>query len=531
MHSLGRTSFLAKILSGWTAFRGANVPLNYSDPGGEQASIALVRKPALVPKSSKFYRGPVLFNPGGPGFSGVDLIVQIGDLFASILGPQFDIVGFDSRGVGRSFPRASFFKTDVERALWGPTLLSMLGTVSNNSYEGIARTWASARLLGQLAAENDDGYLKHINTDQTARDMLRIVEAHGREKIQYWGFSYGSVLGASFAAMFPDKVERLVLDGVMDAENYYATLWSNSLLDTDKGLDQFFSGCAEAGPLGCAFWAPTADDVRQNFTNVIKTIRAHPLPVKTDLKYGILDYNSVRLAIFISLYAPYNFFQFLAQGLAELAAGDGRRLLEFVKAPPFQCSCDPSQHLHDVVWDAQTAILCNDGDDIPDDLESTQEYFERMANTSSWADIWSPIRLSCVGWPKFPKDHFQGPFDSNTSHPILLVGNTADPVTPLASAKKMSHFFNGSVVLTQDSSGHCSYSSPSVCTQKYVRDYFVHGTLPEPGTVCKPIGKPFPPLPVSSDTQVPFVAEEDKELFNAVQQLSKIPFIPFPLRL
>lgn len=87
-------------------------------------------------------------------------------------------------GIARSTPRASFFKTDVERALWSAGL-----KIVNNSDEGISRTWARGHVQGQLAAETDYGYLKHINTDQTARDMLRIVEAHGRSKIQYWGFS------------------------------------------------------------------------------------------------------------------------------------------------------------------------------------------------------------------------------------------------------------------------------------------------------------------------------------------------------
>jgi len=81
-------------------------------------------------------------------------------------------------------PRASFFKTTVERLLWGYGL-----GVVNNTDEGITRTWARAHIVGQLAAESDDSYLKHINTEQTARDMLTIVKAYGKTKLQYWGFS------------------------------------------------------------------------------------------------------------------------------------------------------------------------------------------------------------------------------------------------------------------------------------------------------------------------------------------------------
>ncbi|KAF8959383.1 TAP-like protein-domain-containing protein [Flammula alnicola] len=506
------------------------VPLNYSEPDGQQAGIALIRKPAVVPRKSEFYRGPVLFNPGGPGGSGVDLVRLAGDLLSKILGPQFDIVSFDPRGIGRSQPHASFFKTDVEREIWNLDL-----KVVNNSAEGVARGWARARVLGQLAAETDDGYLRHINTDQTARDMLKIVEAHGRSKIQYWGFSYGSVLGATFAAMFPDKIERFVIDGVVDSENYYATSWSNNLLDTDKVMDSFYTGCAEAGPDSCAFWAPTVDDIRQNLTTLYDSLRSHPMPMRTKSGYGLLDLPMLRSAIFLALYTPYASFPIIAQGLAELATGEGQLLFDRMNRPPFECSCDSPERAFASVPDATAAVLCNDGDDIPGDLESTQKYFDMMTKTSNWGDIWSNIRISCVGWPKFPKDHFQGPFEANTSHPILLIGNTADPVTPLWAAKKMSRGFTGSVVLTQDSAGHCSISAPSVCTQKYVRDYFIDGTLPEPGTVCQPIGQPFPISDLNSEEAqnqavlTSNLTPDEKEIYAAILELSKTPgIIPLP---
>ena len=122
---------------------------------------------------------------------------------SSILGPQFDIVGFDPRGtchtsyniffmdpqtylfftgVGRSTPRVTLVKSAAERAILQASQFYI-------AEDDVAKTWAFALVLGQLAQDRDDGYLKHINTDQTARDMLRIVEAHGRTKIQYWGFS------------------------------------------------------------------------------------------------------------------------------------------------------------------------------------------------------------------------------------------------------------------------------------------------------------------------------------------------------
>ncbi|KAF5311060.1 hypothetical protein D9619_008146 [Psilocybe cf. subviscida] len=510
------------------------VPLNYSDPSGRKGSIALIRKPADVPKESGFYRGPVLFNPGGPGGSGVDMVMGSAEQFSKILGPQFDIVGFDPRGVSRSTPLASFFKSKAERTVWHGGRLQ-IEFISNFTNEGVARTWARSSVVNQLAAETDDGYLRHLNTENTARDMLRIVEAHGRTKLQYWGFSYGSVLGATFAALFPDKIERLVIDGVVDSENYYATLWSNNLMDTDKAMDSFYTGCADAGPDGCALWARTPTEVKANLTRIMESVRSRPIPMRTKAGYGLLDYAMLRSALLSGLYAPYESFPILAQGFAELDRGDGTRLFDRMNPKAFNCNCNNSESDEDLFsLESAAAVLCNDGDDVPGDLQSAEEYFKMMMEASSWSELWASIRLGCVNWPKFSKDHFQGPFNASTSHPLLLVGNTADPVTPLWAAKKMSKGFKDSVVLTQDSAGHCSLSAPSVCTQKHIRNYFIDGTLPAPGTMCHPVSPPFPVMGPASlfDKQAPLTSmmtAEEQRIYDAISQLSRDSGITIPM--
>jgi len=236
--------------------------------------------------------------------------------------------------------------------------------------------------------------------------------------------------------------------------------------------------------------------------------------------------------VFSSLYFPFATFRSLAQGLAELAAGNGTAIFKMMTPSPFECSGDPSNGLKNAL-EAEVAILCNDGEDIPSDLQSAQKHYEAMSKMSEFGNRWASIRIHCAGWPKFPKNHFQGPFEANTSHPILLIGNTADPVTPLWAANKMSLGFNNSIVLTQNSSGHCSISAPSLCTIKYVRQYFMDGTLPKPGTVCQPNLKPFdvvekPGLLEEAQRRLKMdIDEEDKLLFSAIQELSSSPFISF----
>ncbi|KAF7331053.1 Abhydrolase-4 domain-containing protein [Mycena venus] len=498
------------------------VPLDYLHPEDASAAIAMVRVHSRVPHDSPNYRGPILINPGGPGGSGVDTVLDRGELLSTIVGPEFDVIGFDPRGIARSVPRVSSFESRAERELWSGgrdvTSLSM-----NASADALARAWARAIVGGQLAGERDDGSLRFINTDHTARDMLRIVQAHSMEKIHYWGFSYGSVLGATFASMFPENVGRLVIDGVVDSENYFATEWSNNLLDADKAWMSFVHGCVAAGPEKCAFFSPTAAEILEKVDKIYASLRARPIPVRTNGSYGLVDYSLLRRKIFKSLYSPYAQFPTLAQAFADLEAGNGTTLFKMSEAPPFQCACDPSEHEFDSVEEAEHAVLCNDGKRIPRDYEAVLAHYQNMSKTSQWADM---------AWPEFPKTNFQGPFVANTSHPILLVGNTADPVTPLSAAKKMSQGFAGSVVLTQDSVGHCSISGPSICTQKYIRQYFINGTLPKPDTVCPVISTPFPAshdVDSASEAQaVLSLSAEDRTLLEAVRELAMTFDTRFP---
>lgn len=211
----------------------------------------------------------------------------------------------------------------------------------------------------------------------------------------------------------------MVLDGVLDSENifasklhvscpfrkfimyYHTALWSNNLLDTEKVMEGFYTQCADAGPDRCAFWAPSPDDIRQNLTNLYDSISVQPVPVKSGNTYGYVDYKMLHSLVFRSLYTPLTWFRSIAQGLTELAAGNGTAVFKMaiskmVAPSPFECSQDSSKELEYNTPEASVAIYCNDGINIPADLESAQKHFEMMSKGSEFGHLWASVRIRCA---------------------------------------------------------------------------------------------------------------------------------------
>lgn len=161
-------------------------------------------------------------------------------------------------------------------------------------------------------------------------------------------------------------------------------------------MESFYTGCAAAGPDGCAFWAPTADDIRQNLTTLSNSLRTNPIPVRTKSGYGLMDINKLQSALFTALYSPYQAFPAIAQGLADLAAGSGKLLFDRMNLPRFECECGSPELPFTGVGDSQIAVACNDGDDVPDDLASTEAHFAMMKKLSPYGEYWANIRTGCV---------------------------------------------------------------------------------------------------------------------------------------
>ncbi|KDQ11946.1 hypothetical protein BOTBODRAFT_432647 [Botryobasidium botryosum FD-172 SS1] len=501
------------------------VPLDYHDKKAGKISIAMLKIPSAFPSTSEEYRGPVLINPGGPGGSGISFAKGRGELLQGIVGKGYDIIGFDPRGIGQTSPPLSFFPSAAARIQWN----LKNGPLVNSTEGALGMAYSRAQVLGSIAEANARNASQYISTASVATDMLSIMKAHGRDKLLYWGFSYGSVLGATYAAMYPNNIERLVIDGVMDADEYYSARWITNLVDTDKTIATFFTGCFSAGPSGCSFHAPSPQLIASRLDALYASVKARPVPVYTPLGYGVVDYSMLQQLIFMSLYTPYTFYPQLADALAALEKNDGGPLLGLSTKLEEKLECDcPRTPVPELPGgsDAALGIRCTDGAPVEDDLEELQAHFEKLGKLSSFADVWAGIHLECAGWKARPKWRFAGPFVGNTSFPVLLVGNTADPVTPVSHAFKMSKQFKDASVLVQNSPGHCSLSAVSICTMKHIRAYFNDGVVPVNGTVCEVQSKLFAR---GSDKDIlETLSAEDAELFKVTKELSEGFQVRFP---
>lgn len=388
-------------------------PLNQS-ADNPTVHLALVMRPGShrTQDPSSYSDSPLLINPGGPGGSGALLAIASGHLLRTAIGTDRDIVGFDPRGVGATTPKADCFAApDDPYGLDGRNvaLMNRLGWVAsghdvgivNSSNVALSKLSARSKALAGLCkrideAEGDDSIFRYSNTPNVARDMLSIVHAWDewrsasvaefvesaqeskfaedepqkvlrmepdddgtKGKLVYWGFSYGTLLGATFASMFPDKVGRLILDGVVDADHYVNPVAIDNILDTDAIWDKFFDYCVDAGPK-CAFFllGDTPATIKKRFDETFSFLEKEPavvLPRYANVPVMVTA-SDIKMVIFSALYAPITGFPLVAQILKALVEGN---MDYFVAAPMSNLLC---HNLTLAVWpdDAQKVIGCGD---------------------------------------------------------------------------------------------------------------------------------------------------------------------------
>jgi pimeloyl-ACP methyl ester carboxylesterase len=301
-----------------------------------------------VPIDDPRYGGPILLNPGGPGGSGASFAVIIGETIQQVVdfpsgpsesdteGRYFDIIGFDPRGVGDTEPSATCLTNPA--ATWSWRMRESEEGILSSSDAALGRLWSMTHAFGsscKLAMDAEDGpnIKQFMTTAFVARDMLEIVERHaeynahqaaqathnagrrartsstalarytpGEAKLQYWGFSYGTVLGSTFASMFPDRVGRAVLDGVVNEWDYHHS-YNGSLIDTEKAMESFYSYCLNSGMEDCPLRgnATTTAEIRNHSERILDGLYHNPFVLSSAEGPEVITY--VRKPFSVHIYA------------------------------------------------------------------------------------------------------------------------------------------------------------------------------------------------------------------------------------
>jgi pimeloyl-ACP methyl ester carboxylesterase len=242
------------------------------------------------PAKTKPYKGMVLANPGGPGVSGVELIRNLASEKVPFLGLNYDFVSWDPRGSGYAVPPGNCALSDNLRIPLGPAVKrraldklygpSLPGQYFDNVYE--VANQVGRECSGSIGGPNDAG--PHMSTATVARDMISILDAYAKTAdgkgcevdaslLNFWGISYGTFLGQTFASMFPNRVGRVLLDGVLDPDETAKESGMNMVTQSDEAFSSFFLYCHLAGPLACPFYTGTTPhDIFLRFEAIVNQL-------------------------------------------------------------------------------------------------------------------------------------------------------------------------------------------------------------------------------------------------------------------
>ncbi|RBQ16341.1 alpha/beta hydrolase [Spongiactinospora rosea] len=432
-----------------------DVPLDWSAPSGTKIKLTVVRRKAADPAARV---GTLLYNPGGPGGPAALLVRDYPTgSFSDELRRRFDIVGIDPRGVGESTPA-------VRCGL--PVHDPAVSQFPKNR-AGYDRLVASSTAVGRSCLTATGPLLGRLDTANVARDFDAVRAALGEEKISFFGKSYGSMLGAQYARLFPGRLRTMALDGAVDQGIPTSRLVTDAARAVEDSFGRFTAWCERTTT--CALHGR---DVGKVWDDLVATAERDTIGVQggRPITAEELRYSAYAYLTLIPELAPE-----LATAITQAEQGDAR-LFAAMRA---QALDDPVSRA------AYRSILCSDVDprirgyhDVRNRLRKVLKAAPHMRGTSEFWDM----TVGCLGWPIAPA---RAPHASPIKGvpPVLVVGNTHDPATPLRWARSLSARIQGSGLLTNDGDGHTAYRV-SACATRHIDTYLVTGDLPPAGTVC-----------------------------------------------
>lgn len=444
------------------------VPLDHADPAGETIALALRR----LPSTSDRPRGTLFVNPGGPGGSGTDFVREP-DLFGDDLLAAWDLVGFDPRGIGDSTPVACLTDEELD-AMYAadPTPQSAQGR----------------QLLEEAAAERAEGCLRRggalaarMGTEAVVADLDILREAVGDERLNYYGVSYGTLIGAIYADHFTSRVGLMVLDSAVSPDALDSSTVTQRDVDANARhwgaeFDALFADFVEECGKRCVL-GDTPEEAEAAIIGLLDALESVPLPTDFESLPQVTEGWAVT-AIGEGLLDPTS-WPYLVDALeAAIDDGDGTELAWFAMVAvgrdvdgSYPGSTYGKSHLPVTCadWPVRTWA----------ELTPSSAIFEEHP---LFARIQAPLPSECAGWKGQLRTNLL--VGAEPATPILVIGNKHDPVTPIEDTEYLAEMLVGSRLVTVDATGHGAYAMGNACVNEVVEDYLARSLAPRDGTEC-----------------------------------------------
>jgi len=480
----------------------AQVPLDYQHSDGATVSIAVIRHLAT---DRAHPAGTLFVNAGGPVEQIEPFVAEFG-IIPAALQARFDLVTFDPRGFGLSSAVRCFPSEAAENAFLAGLPAFPVGAQQVAAWE---KTYAQ---FDALCARQNGSLLQHDTSTDVARDMDLLRQAMGIRQLNYLGLSAGTGIGAVYANLFPAAVGHVALDGNVDpvawSEGGYlpVSLREGEDLAQVATMQSFLSLCGAASTSACAFSAGAAAATQAKFSTLLDRLRQHPVTIGTPpqtftyadvvnnaLPRDVSDWQSAA-ALLQQLWAAST-----GSSAPTVAGQTNEGTATHGMAEHGMAGLDMTGHAAatpDAVYTGLEQVYAEYCADTADP-RGAQAYEAAAQLAASRSDgfgtnlAWS--EEICAHWPVgVSQDRYTGPWNRQTANPILVLGNTGDPVTPYQSSVAMFRDLGRARLLTVAGFGHTEFFNPSTCATDYEINYLETGALPPTGTVCQQDGIPFP---------------------------------------
>ncbi|MCX2748452.1 alpha/beta hydrolase [Arthrobacter sp. MI7-26] len=438
-----------------------NVPVDYAKPDAGNISIAAIR---LQSQGTK--KGSLLVNPGGPGVSGYDFVRDAAKThFTDKLRSRFDLVGFDPRGVKRSAPVTCL--SDAERDA------SREKAYNYDTDQGLNAALADTKAVNAKCVEKSGPALAHIDTVSSAKDMDILRAVLNDAKLNFLGFSYGTSLGSTYASLFPSNVGKLVLDGAVDPALSEEDITAGQTEAFEKALRSYVADCEAKS--GCPVTG-SVDDGIQQVRDLVADVEQNPKRAKDGRLVTAPTFVS---AIITPLYSNDS-WPALTQALTAAVQGDDSLMLRIAD---FGADRESNGTYSSNTTFAFNAVNCLDYPMVSDTAGMRAEEARLKQLSPTFGYYFAYTGVNCKDWPYKPL-HAPAPAQYTGSAPVVVIGTTGDPATPLAWAASLRKQIGNASLVTWKGEGHTAYGRSNQCVSDAVDNYFVDGKVPSDGTMC-----------------------------------------------